>query len=658
MSGRFRQDVEGLRAIAILPILAFHLDPKLCPGGFIGVDIFFVISGALISRMILDQGASFSFANFYMRRVLRLAPALLVTLLVTMLAGWRYLGPAEFTALARATFAAALGVSNFYFFLTFDYFQPAGTSQPLLHTWSLSLEEQVYLVWPLLLTFAARRGAVLWAIAGAGVASIVLVIAVQGAIPQAVFYLMPFRLFEFAIGAAVVLADPLIVMLSALARAVLGTIAVLVLGASFIFFDGSTPWPSMATVPPAVATAALLIAGPASVWGRLLALAPLRLMGRISYSVYLVHWPLVVFYRAHTITDASPLELLALFAVTIALGTALHVFVETPFRQTGANVTALPNWAQLLAFSPKVQLAGTFMLLLALATVAFATVATNGFPGRLDRARVQMLDKGLSYAGDVCDQRYARCTFGSKTADRVIYLVGDSHALNLVHGLDALLQEWNIRGVALYDHGCLFAYGSKRFIDGVSDQKCMQNVRRAYDFLAGTSDPVIIAGNYPGYQNAIGYADAQVPLRHDKNEYFAWVQDRMLEGLRLLKPETRTIIMVRQTYNSGISLPSCLSQPGVDASNADKKCPAMTRTQIREYNAQTDKMIGAIAQAIPSIEVWDPVDAFCQAERCTVFGPDGALYLRDSDHLTNEGSLFLLSHMREGLKAALDRAQP
>ena len=654
MNSRFRPDIEGLRALAVLPILVFHLDPLLCPGGFVGVDIFFVVSGFLISGLILEQGEAFSARRFYLRRVLRLFPALLVTLLVTLCAGWKYLGPAEYVQLAKSAIAAGLGVSNFFFVASFDNFQPAAASQPLLHTWSLGLEEQVYLFWPLLLVLAMRRQKVGFAIAAAGFFSFVLVQAAQGLYPQAAFYLMPFRLFEFALGAFVVVLRPSLVRRSPAVCSGLGTAALVVIGASFVVFDAATPWPGMAALAPSIATAVLLGVGDRGAWNWILSLAPLRFIGRISYSVYLVHWPLIVFYRGYTITSAGWAEIILLGCLSIGLGSLLYLGVERTFRITSNESTRTA--LQPLAFQRAHRLLGISLLALVLGVGSLATVKTGGFPSRLDRGRIQLLDKGLSYAGDVCDQRHARCTFGSKDSDRVVYLIGDSHALNLVHGLDLLFREANIRGVALYDHGCLFAYGSARFISGVRDKTCARNVQKTYEYLAANRHPVILAGDYSGYVNEIGPSEANAPHRHDEAQYFAWLDARFEESLQLLNPSERPVVLVKQTYSTEVDMPKCMAQPNITPENSVARCPIPPLGRARTVSAGADALIDRLSFRFPTVTVVDPKAHFCaNGEQCLVFAPDGSFYFRDATHLTNEGSLFLVGRLREVLLAALLR---
>lgn len=658
MRQEFRPDIEGLRALAIIPILVFHLRNQACPGGYAGVDIFFVISGFLITRMILGQGASFSFGSFYLRRLFRIFPALIVMLIATMIAGWKLLGPTEYVLLAWSALSAAVGISNLFFLATIDYFNASSSSHPLLHTWSLGVEEQVYLLWPLLLIFARRSSKLPACILSLSVLSLVAGVSLQAAYPEAVFYAMPFRFFEFGLGAGLVVVESALSRMPPMLHRLAGALAAGLLGFSLIFLDSHTPWPSLWTLAPAIATALFIVAGADDLWRRLLSLSPLRALGRISYSLYLVHWPLISLYRSHSISDEGAMEMLVLGGLSIALGAALYVLVEKPLRIRGASDEAgIPTRWQFGATS--VPLPSRAVILLsascALGIGIAATLGARGFPSRLDRARIQLLDRGLTFAGDVCDQRHARCTFGAPAASRVIYVIGDSHALNLVHGLDGLFREIGVRGVALYDHGCLFAFGTKRFLNGVADEKCRRNIEQAYGLLASTRDPVILANDLAGYRHEIGPSSASAPLRHDEAEYFAWLRQRLIEGLSILKPDARTVVVMKQTYMTGVDLPKCLTQPSSGTMSATQRCAPLSRSRVREIYNRADSMIDEIAAHFPAIHVIDPKLLFCETEACATQAADGRLYFRDTAHLTNEGSDYVVGKARDQLLSALLR---
>lgn len=657
MSGTasFRPDIEGLRALAILPILVYHLRPSLLPGGYVGVDIFYVISGFLITRMIVTQGSAFRLRDFYLRRFFRLFPALFATLLGTLVAGWVILGPEDYEALGRSAISAAIGTSNVYFLFAVDYFNAASILHPLLHTWSLGVEEQFYLVWPALLIVTSGWRVPLWlAAAVSGAISFGIIFLWQPAHPQAVFYQMPFRIFEFAIGAGTVSLEEWWNWRSAgWLSAITGSLAALALATAFVVFDAQTPWPGPATLVPALATAGLLLSGSDGIWRLALGAWALRYVGRISYSLYLVHWPIITLYRSYAIVEPDILTLVALAAACLAAATALFLCSETPFRlmpgapAPGPSATPphrrgrqLPRGVIITAMA----LTGACVL-----AGAATVIGTGGFPSRLDAHRVQAIDHGLTFAGDLCSSKPGRCLFGDRTSARAVYLIGDSHALNLLHGLDRLFARAGIKGIALYAHGCLFAYGSKRFVNGVADEDCRSNVDAAYDLLASSPDPVIIAGSFAGYRGSMGPAEASAPLRQSEGEYYAWLEERMLASLARLRAGARQVVILKQMYSTGIDLPKCLSRPGAAASGA---CKPWTATEARTAFAGADSMLDRLAARFPSLVVIDPKPELCPGEVC-VTGNASDLYFRDAEHLTNVGSDFLIGRLEQQLSAAL-----
>jgi peptidoglycan/LPS O-acetylase OafA/YrhL len=527
----FRTDIEGLRALAVLPILLFHLDPSWMPGGFAGVDIFFVISGYLITGQILKAGTSrFSFLQFYGRRIRRLFPALAVTVAVTLAVSWRLLSPEDFKALAWSSIASLLGVANIHFFLSVDYFNDSSLLHPLLHVWSLSLEEQFYLVWPALLIVVMLRSrkALILGVTIAGILSLAASAYFTRQAPYLTFYMMPFRIFEFAIGAAVLLAAARPPQWKSMFYGLAG--AALLIG-SMIMFDSRTPWPATNALVPCAGTALLLIAGHHGVWHTALSIQPLRLLGRISYSVYLVHWPLIVLYRTWIVVPPTTSELLGLLIASILLGAALYILVERFYRISpepkiawlfarSATLWTVGKAMELFVHQRQRQIFAIFLLLPAL-TLVFSgvVIARNGFPERMNKGRVQQVAGELTFAGDICNSARSRCVFGDPTSSKIVYLVGDSHALNLVYGLDRLFREAGIRGIAFYDHGCLFLRGTQRFLRGAPDRDCAKNIAYAFGQLARDRYPVIFAGNYGAYVQQIGSVGASTLRRHRHGLY-------------------------------------------------------------------------------------------------------------------------------------------
>ncbi|MGY3137904.1 peptidoglycan/LPS O-acetylase OafA/YrhL [Bradyrhizobium sp. USDA 4501] len=287
----YRPDIDGLRAVAVSLVVLGHAFPQYVPGGFVGVDIFFVISGYLITGIIYGdiQNGSFSLATFYARRIRRIFPALIVVLIAAFIAGWQLLMPSELVALGKEIAAGAGFSANLLFYSEGGYFDAAAQTKPLLHLWSLGIEEQFYLVWPLLLWALMR-----WRIAAAAplalifIASLVANILVVRTNPEAAFY-QPFtRAWELAAGALVAVCLP---NGFSAARDLLGWFALAVIASVTAFYSPSMTYPGIAAVAPVAAAAALIMSGR----NRFLSTRTAVAIGLISYPLYLWHWPILVF---------------------------------------------------------------------------------------------------------------------------------------------------------------------------------------------------------------------------------------------------------------------------------------------------------------------------------------------------------------------------
>ena len=333
-SSRYRPDIDGLRAIAVILVVNFHAFPEAMPGGFIGVDIFFVISGFLITGIIvreLDQ-QRFSLLAFYNRRIRRIFPALIVVLCATLVLGWLWMLPAAYAQLSADVFASAAFFSNIALLLQSGYFDIESAKKPLLHLWSLSIEEQFYLFWPLILMLVARmRLSILVAASVIGVASFVLNVALIGSNPVATFYLPFTRAWELLAGAVLACSWNQISQTSTASnlRASIGLVLIAVAAG---VLETKSAFPGWWAILP-VAGAALLLSAPAAWFCRtLLASRPLVWIGLISYPLYLWHWPLLVFFGIIKFTSLTLIERELILWLSIALAWLTYRFVETPFR--------------------------------------------------------------------------------------------------------------------------------------------------------------------------------------------------------------------------------------------------------------------------------------------------------------------------------------
>jgi len=327
---RYRADIDGMRAIAVIAVVLFHAYPKGLPGGFAGVDAFFVISGYLITSIIVGglDGDGFSFADFYARRVRRLFPALIVVLIATLAAGFWILLPSQTASLAKNTMASAFFGANLMLWSETGYFDIDAKLKPLLHLWSLGIEEQFYLAWPLVLWLTPRRWRTTLIICTI-VGSFALNVALIGRYPEATFYLPFTRIWELIAGALLVG----ISVRSAMLREIILPISAMVIAAVVCFsYNGQTPFPGWAALGP-VAVAAAGIASEGSLYNRVVLSNPILVyVGKISYPLYLWHWPLLVFGRLYPLRPLTAPETTGLVVAAFALAWLTYELIEKPFR--------------------------------------------------------------------------------------------------------------------------------------------------------------------------------------------------------------------------------------------------------------------------------------------------------------------------------------
>lgn len=340
----YRPEIDGLRALAVLVIMAHHAGVTWLPGGYLGVDIFFVVSGFVITRLMMAdlEAGRFSLLDFWRRRVRRILPALVVVLVAVLILSWVMMSPMQFKSFLPVHLGATALVPNIVLWDQVSYFNVDAGTRPLLHLWSLGVEEQFYLLYPLLLVGLVRAGlgarGRLWVLWGLALASLVIAGTLVVVAPGAGFYLLPSRVWELVAGAlaALILWQP-----GLRARQVWGLVGMILIVVPVLFYGARSPGP--ATLPPILGTALCLMMARPDTWvGRGLSLAPMVAVGKISFGAYLWHWPLLAFTRIHLAEEPALALKLGLMAVALGLGWASWRFVETPFRR--AERPAFPRF--------------------------------------------------------------------------------------------------------------------------------------------------------------------------------------------------------------------------------------------------------------------------------------------------------------------------
>jgi peptidoglycan/LPS O-acetylase OafA/YrhL len=608
---KYRADIDGLRALAVIPVLLYHAGVPGFPGGFVGVDIFFVISGYLICGMIdgdIREGA-FSLSNFYKRRMLRILPALFVMFFVTSALAYLYCLPVELEDYSKSLASAAGSVSNVYFAATAGYFDAPAETKPLLHTWSLGVEEQFYLVVPLLMLLAYRVVPKHARLVFAAVAalSFAAAFAVSYRNTTFVFYLTPFRAWELALGALLSIKF-IPAPATEFGRNACGSVGMLLLcGAIFL---GSSSAPLLLMTALASIGATLVIAsseGAASAVGRLLSLRPVVFIGLISYSLYLWHWPLIVFQRTDGLLAGSSgaMTKLTLIAGSIAIAWLSWKFVEMPFRLKARDTsTGMVFGVASAAMTSLAALCGLVLI---------AGGAPFRFPERVVAiASYLAYDPSQSFRSGRCYLATNRQQLDVETCMKLdgkrpnYLLVGDSHAAHLWFGLSTSMPEVNLMQATA--SACRPAVERVSVLDSRACPKLMRFVFD--DFLVNKKvDKVLLAA---------AWKDEDIPALSDTLETL------MSRGL--------DVVVLGPIVEYDGALPRLL------ADEILRNSPSMASAMRTRGIAARDRLLRRIvtAKGATYLSVYDSV---CRDDHCDEFAEGDIPLQFDAGHLTAQGSL-------------------
>ncbi|MFC6198883.1 acyltransferase family protein [Ponticaulis profundi] len=621
----YRRDIDGLRSVAVLSVFLYHLNANYLPGGFVGVDIFFVISGFLITKILVKhiQTQSFSLVGFYSRRFRRILPALLVTLIAGLVAGYFIYTPNDLVRLGDQSMFAAFGLSNFYFLQHSDYFAPAAHTQPMLHTWSLAVEEQFYLFWPLLLfgisKFAPRKflSTSLIVLAIGALLSYGFSIYLTPQNSAAAFYMLPTRVWELALGALVGFA-PAMGRVKAL---IMDLVGLALIGLSFLFLTSAMAFPGWVAMVPCAGTALLLWAkSDQSLVGRALSLSPLVWIGKWSYSLYLIHWPVIVFFRSYNF-GAPPdhLESAVILVASIALSAISYFIIEQPFRRARqAKATASDSRSNLKVVAISV---GAMAIC---SGAGFALTKSNGFGKEIsvDAEHYLSFITSSSQRGGTnkCYQRsssvladfnYEDCLKASDGRPRAI-VFGDSFAQHWERGLEAVFPE--IQFSHMVASGCIPVLP----IRGRDD--CVQFNEDLFDTRIpdGNFDIAILSARW--------------------NEESA---ERVGVTVEYLKQYVDKVIILGRGPLYEDKLPLLL----VKSAEAGGRESIILTTEARNSSARVNEIL-AEQTAAAGGEYYSPFDLMCERTGCTYVTPENSPMQHDYGHFTKDGAIFMLKNMR------------
>lgn len=646
-----RTDIEGLRGIAILVVVAYHAGLMGFAGGYVGVDVFFVLSGYLITNLLMREMEATNrvdFVGFYARRARRLLPALSLVLLATTLAGFVIYSPIEQRIAATAVGATNVYASNFYFAVTaMNYLGPDAEANPALHTWSLAVEEQFYLVWPLLLYFSfrsarriqnaqLRRRRVLMIMAVVAVASFALSVWLTRRIQPWAFFSSATRAWEFAVGGLGVL-----VLATGGRRLTIigGWLGLGCLLYAVIAFGKGTSFPGVAALLPALGTVAILRVGALDARAgvsRFLSARWLQWIGTLSYSWYLWHWPVLIFAIAVGGNLSLPIRIGCVALSLIPAGISFR-FVENPIRRK-----------RILVYGPvrSLALAAAAGLLGLGISVAWQRVATRAAvsPNQM-RLTMAHKDTPLLYAkhciSDLYDRDLNECTFGSNDSLNVIVLFGDSHAAQWFPTFEAIATSEHLRLVTLIKNACpaadveyFYPVMGRRYTEcGEWRAKAIERIKQI------RPSTVIVTGSQ-------GYTSSSKPLV-DLSSWLSGLQ----RTLRALNDSGARTVYLRATPEPEFDVPVCLGRAAWRAGWLGFSDCNASRTAALDNNLY--RLEQQQAQGLPNVTLMDLTDNICPGSVCEPERGNLVIY-RDGNHLTATFAASLAPVVREKLITAGD----
>jgi peptidoglycan/LPS O-acetylase OafA/YrhL len=644
---KYRSDIDGLRALAVLPVVLFHAKYPWIPGGFVGVDIFFVISGYLISSIIQKEISSqrFTFANFYLRRARRILPALFIVLLATLVAGYFFLLPEEYIALANTTLASLTFVPNIHFFFASSmYFGLDVATEPLIHTWSLGVEEQFYIVFPLLLVFLYRSfsntntGRVIVLLFAASLAANIILAPV---LTKFTFYMLPTRAWELLAGAMLglgLIPSPRGKVISNLG-ALLGLL--LILGTMLLLSEDAV-FPGVNAIYPVLGAALIIWAngGHDTLVGKLLSARPLVWIGLISYSLYLWHWPVAVYTMMLT-TGPAAQAFVVVFSILLA--TLSYRWIESRYRGQSESMPTVRMGKELGLFAGVIVVGMSVVLMgnglnYRIPPAAFDILTPTHLLSGVDTVEPNCLD----YGKVVEDRQSVLCQLGKQEGEPHFIVWGDSHAMAISPALHNAALAKGVSGLLLTVGGCQPLLGVSRkgkdrcqiFNDeALALVEKTPSIQQVY--LVGYWRVPLLGHSYDNSNYLIMDAETRFRSSTENRAVFQRGLERTLDALG-----SRSVYLLQD-------IPEVGSQFGKSVSNTFVRQNWLGTNQQKEYffhdrAEEYDQAFARVRSALPqqSFHFLEVKPILCKAGQCPLLINEKLVY-SDGDHLSHYGASLL-----------------
>lgn len=643
----YRPEIDGLRAISVLLVLVYHAFPALIPAGFIGVDVFFVISGYLITSLLLKEIGSghFSFYNFYYRRIKRIFPALLLVLICCMCIGWFVLYSHEYKLLSRHIFTGTVFLSNIQLLSEVNYFDSAAQTKPLLHLWSLGIEEQYYIVWPIILliiAYVAPASKIKYSICVMILLSIIsfaLNIHYSYSDVSIAFYSPLTRFWELTVGGMLSIVIPKYNLNSCQRfKNLIPVFGVLIILIYAIAGSKNFIFPGYWVLVPVIGSALILASSTKScVVRRVLSHPFLVKVGLISYPLYLWHWPLLSFLRIIENDTPSDIQICLTIALSIILAWLTYTLVEFPLKNRIFVVRKVSKFLLILATT--------------VAFISYFIFNQNGFPNRPSMqnevATLFANSPHMPLRNSDCDalnpilRNFDTCVI-SKARDPDILILGDSHSHVLYNSFSKYFSTSSVMNIGKFH--CLPFYSK----NSLNTYKCDTSTIDVINFLKSKSSirKIYITG-YWNYLSTGTIANQGINYRipsfasSDELKFFKESSYILLNELFKLNVE---VILILDPPSLDFDIKSCFkSRPFTLSSKVKKNCE-ISRSQYDASRLAINFIITELQSKYSKLIIYDPTSVFCNNSHCKAVRDDKPLYF-DGDHLHVFGADLLVADM-------------
>lgn len=624
----YRKDIDGLRAIAVLAVIFYHLGLVFVPGGFVGVDIFFVISGFLITQTIQKDIAEnkFTITHFYVKRIRRIVPALFVITLTTIVFSLWILPISEMKEFAKSVVSVSTFTSNLFFWQHSDYFSVAAELKPLLHTWSLGIEEQFYILFPIFMLFTQKlvdKKIIFWIFLFLFFSFALSASPFGVAYPSENFYLPMSRFWELLVGAFLALSMKHMGDHSQGFRNLVSYMGLLLIMLPVVFLDQHSVFPGVNALYPVIGAALIIYSGSKNdtYVSVLLSNRYVRYIGLISYSLYLWHWPIISLVKNVTIGEFTIMMQLSILVLIFVLSALTYTFVEQPFRQD-------TKWKNFLQIKMGLVSLG---VLAVLASVIYIYI-------HMQQKQVPHINTDCFKYEETVESTKT-CSFGVKDSDKIFLLYGDSHADAMYPAFEKLALENGWRGIPASFRGCAPLFGVFR-LDGMGTaSNCTgeyaKNVEKFLEENKEKIDKVFLVSRWTLYEKGWIKNGRLQRATHFLSDKEMESKNAEESGKVLKSAFERTVRKISEDLR--IQTIIVKSPPALNA-NIHRRFGVENVKKESYINEMEfiDSILRTLAQD-PLVSIVDPIDIFCSTDVCKLYENDNALY-KDDNHVSLEGA--------------------